>query len=288
MNSYKGFIYAIISSAAFGLGPTFAKIAYMNGSNSTSLLMFRFLIAFILLLAYLLIKRVSIKIDRKQLLMLFLIGILGYTITTETLFLSYVYLDGGLATTLHFTYPVIICVFSFFAYKEKVSRGKIISIITASLGVYSLVAFESTTLNTFGVILALISGVTYAGTVIGLGLKPIKLMDNKIATMYVSFGAFIGMAIYGLTRGEIAWVCNLPVIGSYFGIAIISTIVPIVLLLKAIESIGATSATILATFEPIVSIICGVIFFSEKLSFALIIGTLLIIASAIILAKDKG
>lgn len=288
MNNYKGFIYAIISSAAFGIGPTFAKISYNYGSNPTTLLMFRFLIAFLVLLIYLLFKRTDIKINKKQFIMLFIIGILGYTITTETLFVSYTYLDCGLATTLHFTYPVIICIFSFFAYKEKVSKGKIISIILASLGVYSLVAFENTTLNTLGVVLALISGVTYAGTVIGLGFKPVKPLDNKIATMYVSFGAFVGMAIYGLFKGDIVGVYNFPVIISYFGIAIISTIFPIVLLLKAIESIGATSATILATFEPIVSIICGVLFFSEKITFPLMLGTALILISAIILAKDKS
>ncbi|MEG0641031.1 MAG: DMT family transporter [Clostridium sp.] len=287
MKKYKGFLFSIISSAAFGIGPSFAKIAYSNGSNPTSVLMFRFLIATIILFGYLMFNKINIKVSRKQFIMLFIIGILGYTITTQTLFVSYVYLDMGLATTLHFTYPVIICVFSFFVYKEKISRPKLFSIILAGFGVYSLIAFEDQKLNTLGVVLSLISGLTYAITVIGLGLKPIKPLDNKIATMYVSFGAFLGLLIYGLFDKSIILEYNTPIVLSYFGIAIISTILPIVLLLKSIEMIGATSATILSTFEPIVSILFGIILFGEQLTFALILGMVFIILSAIILAKGK-
>lgn len=61
-----------------------------------------------------------------------------------------------------------------------------------------------------------------------------------------------------------------------------------VLLLKGIELIGASSASILGTFEPIVSIIMGIIIFKEQLTFSLIMGTIFILISTIILAKDKS
>ena len=61
-----------------------------------------------------------------------------------------------------------------------------------------------------------------------------------------------------------------------------------ILLLKAIELIGSTSASILGTFEAIMSIFLGVIFLDEKLIFSLILGSTLIVISTIILAKDKN
>ncbi len=100
MNNYKGILYAILSSAAFGIMPIFAKIAYINGSNPTSALLFRFLAAGLILLLYLKVNGISIKISLKQTVFLLLIGMFGYTITTITLFVSYNYLDSGLATTL--------------------------------------------------------------------------------------------------------------------------------------------------------------------------------------------
>ncbi|MGL4820457.1 MAG: EamA family transporter, partial [Bacilli bacterium] len=59
---YKGIIFAILSSVAYGVMPIFAKIAYANGSNPTSAIMFRFYFAVILLLCYFLITRQSVRV----------------------------------------------------------------------------------------------------------------------------------------------------------------------------------------------------------------------------------
>lgn len=287
MKNYKGIIYALLSSAAFGLSPIFAKYAYQYGSNPTSVLMFRFLFAGIMLFIYLKLKKINIKISKKQLGILMLIGVLGYTITTQTLFMSYIPLGAGLATTLHFIYPALVCVMSFFFFKEKISKTKLLSLILAGLGVYSLVAFETKSLDTLGVALALISGVAYAINIIALGLKTVTPLDNRVATMYVSFGASIGMMIYGMFSKSIILDFNIHIATAYICLSLISTIVAIILFLKAIQTIGPTSTSILATFEPIVSIIFGIIIFGESLTYSLIIGAILIIISTIILAKEK-
>lgn len=288
MDSYKGILYAILSSLAYAIMPIFAKVAYNNGSNSTSALIFRFLIAGVVLFIYLKIKKVNIKINLKQFFILFIMGALGYTITTEALFLSYNYLDVGLATTLHYIYPAVVCLLSFIFFKEKVGYKKIISLILSILGVYSLIAFEEKTLNTLGIILALFSGLCYGISVITLSLKELKDLDHTVLIMYVCFGATLGLIIYGASTDSIILRFNFEIIYSYLGLSIISTIFSMILLLKAIELIGSTSASILGTFEAIMSIFLGVIFLGEKLSFTLILGSTLIVISTIILAKDKN
>lgn len=284
---YKGISFAILSSISFGIMPLFARIAYENGSNPTTVLIFRFLIAGLALFIYLKYKNVDLKVQKKQLLILLLIGFLGYTITTQTLFISYDYLGGGLATTLHFIYPVVVCLIGFIFFKYKMSKNKIISLILASLGVYSLIAFENNTLNAFGVFLALFSGVSYGTNVIGLSLKSIRNLDNRVVTMYVCLGAAFGMIILGLFENSIVLEFNVTLIISYLILALITTIASMIFLLKAIEIIGPTSSSILGTFEPIISIILGVIFLNEDFSFALIIGCTLILSSTVILAIDK-
>lgn len=287
MNKYKGIMYAILSSVAFGLMPIFAKYAYINGSNPTSVLIFRFLFAAIILFIYLKIKKINIKIGKNKFLLLFLIGLLGYSITTQTLFTSYSYLGVGLATALHFIYPVIVCLFGFIVLKEKMSKTKLLSLLLSGIGVYTLVAFENKTLSTIGLSLAIFSGVTYGLTVAALGLKSLKELDNRIVTMYLSFGGFVGMLLYGMVTNNIIWGMNINVFTSYIGLAVVSTICSIILLLKAIEIIGTGSSSILGTFEPIVSIILGIILFNETLSIGLLLGTILIIISTIMLVKDK-
>lgn len=287
MNNYKGILYAILSSVAFGLLPIFAKFAYANGSNPTTVLIARFLLAAIILFTYLKCTKVNLKVSKKQLAILLSIGAIGYTLTTQTLFVSYDYLGAGLATTLHFIYPVVVCLIGYFFFKEKMSKSKLLALLFAALGIYALVAMESKTLNAFGVALALFSGISYGANIIALGLKSIKEINHNVVTMYVCLGAALGMILYGAFTDTITLTFNLNIGIAYIGIAVISTIASMILLLKAIEIIGTVSTSILGTFEPIVSVILGIILFGESLTLSLIIGTLLILASTIILAREK-
>lgn len=288
MNKYKGIFYAILSSAAFGVMPTFSRIAYSHGSNPTTVLFFRFLIASIILFVYLFYKKISIKVSKYQFIILILTGLTGYTVTTQTLFIAYNSLGGGLATTLHFIYPSIVCILSFILFKDSLTFKKILSLIIAAFGVYALIAFESHTLDILGVTLALISGVTYAVNIIVLGLKSIKDIDYKVVTMYVCIGACLGMILIGIYSNSLSFDLNLTLAGCYLGISTISTIASMILLMKAIALIGASSASILGTFEPIVSIVLGIILVNENLSFSLILGTTLILISTIILTSDNS
>lgn len=287
LNNYKGITYALLSSTAFGIMPILARIAYANGSNPTTVLIFRFLISSLILFLYLKFRNIKIELNHKQVLLLISIGIIGYTITTQTLFISYSYLGAGLATTLHFIYPVVVCVLGFILFKNKMSNKKIISLLLAAIGIYSLVAFKNNSLNILGISLALFSGISYGITMIVLNLKSIKNLSNSITTMYVCIGSTIGMIIYGVFTNTIVINFNFKAISCYLGISIISTILSIILLLKAIKIIGVSSSSILGTFEPVVSILLGALFLDEKLTFTLLIGSSLILISTIILAKDK-
>lgn len=287
LNNIKGILYAILSAVAFGIMPIFAKFSYVHGSNPTSALLFRFLFAFIILLIYFKSTNTNIALEKNQFLILFLIGAIGYTITTQTLFISYNYLSVGLATTLHYIYPVVVCILSFFINNEKLSINKILSLLLSISGVYCLVAFKNTSLNTLGIILALISGLSYGVNVICFTIKSVRNIDNRIVTMYVSLGAAFGILVYGLITHTIILNFNIYTICSYIGLSVISTIVSIVLLLKAIDLIGSGSASILGTFEAIISIILGVILLNEKLTLSLLVGSILIIISAILISKEK-
>ncbi|OPJ64036.1 DMT family transporter [Clostridium oryzae] len=286
MNNYKGIVYALLSSVAFGIMPILARVAYINGSNPTTVLVFRFIISTLVLFLYLKYIKIEISLKKEQIFLL-LINTIGYTITTLALFISYNYLGAGLATTLHFIYPVVVCIVGFIFFKNKMSTRKIISLLLAATGIYLLAAFKNSTINVLGISLALFSGVAYGFTMIGLNLKPIRNLDNRVVTMYICFGSSIGTALYGLLNNSITLNFNFKAVICYLGISVISTIVSIILLLKATKIIGVSSSAILGTFEPIVSIFLGVLFLGERLSIVLLIGSVFILISTVILAKDR-
>ncbi|PJI08596.1 MULTISPECIES: DMT family transporter [Clostridium] len=287
MNNCKGIAYALLSSAAFGIMPILARIAYANGSNPTTVLIFRFLISTLILFLYLKCNNISVNLKKQQIILLVCIGITGYTVTTQALFISYNYLGAGLATTLHFIYPVVVCIISFIFLKSKISAKKILSLMLAAAGVYALIGFKNASGNVFGICLALFSGLAYGLTLIALNLKLIKSLDNRIITMYLCLGSTIGTLFCGIFKHSIILNFNLKITMCLLGISVISTILSIILLLKAIKLIGVSSSSILGTFEPITSVFLGILLLNEAISFKLLVGSAFILISTIILAKDR-
>lgn len=286
MSKIQGIFYAMLASAAFGFMPIFAKTASNNGSNTLTILSLRFSLAFVMLLAYFLFTKTDFKITKKQLILLLLIGGLGYTSTGLTLFFSYNYIPVGVATTMHFLYPAVVMIFNYFLYKEKITRNKIIALFLSIAGVYVLVGSKSTGINLLGSILAILSAFAFTGCVMGMNHPEVKKVSNIVSVFYFSLSAGTIFILFTLVTGNFNLPLNLPTVSSIIGISLISTIVSIALFMKALKIIGPTSTSILGTFEPIVSIIMGIILFGEKLNLIMGAGTILILLSVVIIAKE--
>lgn len=66
-------------------------------------------------------------------------------------------------------------------------------------------------------------------------------------------------------------------------IAFFTSIMAVILLQTGIKMIGASTASILSTFEPIVGIILGVLILNETITIRIIVGVILVMFSVIIL-----
>lgn len=267
--------------------PIFAKIIYNNGSNTLTVVSLRFLLAALMLFVYFLVANINYKVNKNQLMLLSVIGFLGYTSTGLTLFYSYNYISVGLATTMHFIYPAIVIILNYFIYKEAFSRNKIIALLVSIAGVYILIGVKAQGLNIWGAVLAISSGFTYAGCVMGMNNKEIKKLSTLVTVFYFSLFAGSSLLIYTFLSGKLIFPVNLQTTTSIIGISLVSTIISIGLFVKALKIIGPSSTSILGTFEPIVSIILGILIFNERLTITLVIGTILILTSVVILSKEK-
>lgn len=287
MKKIHGVIYAMLSSAAFGVTPIFTKDACSRGMNSITVLFFRLLITASILLSYFLIKKVDFKISKKQLLNLLFLGSIGYASTTITLFSSYTYISVGVATTLHFVYPAVVTILMILIYKEKVYFSKIFSLLLSVAGVYCLIYTKNLYINTTGVVFAIISGVFYSIYIIGVDKGAVKDMDVLISTFYITLIASVCVFIFGKFTVGIKIVVTYPIIIDIVCIAVISTLFALVAFVKGIKIIGSSNASILSTFEPIVSVLLGVIILNEKITFSTVLGTTLIIFSVLFLTLTE-
>ena len=115
MYRLKGLIYGVISSATFGLIPLFALPAIRNGIGVDSVMFYRFGISALVLGLWLVIRRYDLRISGRELFTLAGLGIF-YAMTALLLTTSYLYIPSGIATTIHFLYPVLERYASFWNY----------------------------------------------------------------------------------------------------------------------------------------------------------------------------
>ena len=283
MKKTDGIIYTVVSSAAFGVMPILAKIAYKGGANALTVLFLRFFLAALIILPYIVVRKKEFKLNKSQLIHIIFLGIIGYAGTSYALFLSYNYISIGLATILHFVYPVIVTVFAVILYKEKLHVSKILALTLSVIGIYLLVDSGSASLNFKGVWLALISGFFYAYYIVGVAHSEVNKIDTFVLTFYLACTAALSIFIVGMINGQLDFNIKPYSFLASGGISLVSTVLALTMFLKGIKIIGPSSAAILSTLEPIVSIILGVVILSEQLSFTIVIGCVLILLSVIIL-----
>ena len=162
MNKLKGTVLTLLSAAIFGSTAILCKFAAAHGSNYGMLTLTRNMFALPFL--WIIVKKsgVGFHLTKRQLRQLITLCLFGSLSTTILLYASYNFIPVGIATTLHFTYPAIVCAVSILFFKDTVSRGKILSIILSTLGIWMFFTGEIPERGIYGIILALLSGITYS------------------------------------------------------------------------------------------------------------------------------
>ncbi len=270
MKKTNGFISVIVSGIIFGLMPLFVKIIINNGSNTISLVFYRFLFAIPLLILINLKLKIDLRITKDEFKDLAFISLFGYAPTAILLFLSYGYIPTGLATSLHFIYPILVTVGSVVFYKEKLNPKKAISAILCTIGIFLFLNEISISKDNFmGVILASLSGVTFAYYLIKLEKSNLRLMPTFKMILYLSTISSLALLAYGLVTQSLT---------------IKITIGAVSLLQIGVKFIGAQNASILSTTEPITSVIIGVTLLNDDINAKIILGILLIVLSVILIS----
>ncbi|MBU3175012.1 DMT family transporter [Clostridium estertheticum] len=285
MEKTKGILYIILSASAFGIMPILAKLSYRGGANTYSTLFLRFLFAAIMLFYYLKTKGISMKLTKKQSILILIIGVFGFTLTTSSLYMSYNYIGIGMASMIFYIYPSIVTILAYMFYKEKIYSRKIISLIISLMGIYILIDKASVSFNIKGIILALIAAVLYSLYVLGASNKEFKNINSYVLTFYISCASATVMFIAAMSTNNFSIHITFYALVAILLIAFISTVVALMAFLEGVRLIGPSKASILSTIEPIVSLILGIIILGEPISSRIIIGSIMIVLSVVILTK---
>ena len=149
----RGFAYGAVAAVSYGLNPLFTLPLYGAGLTPDSVLFYRYGLAVIMLGLLMKAQGQSFALCKSEILPLFVMGML-MAFSSLTLFISYNYMDAGIASTILFVYPVLVAVIMALFFKEKVSVVTMVSIALAFLGISLLYKGEGgQTLSFVGVAL---------------------------------------------------------------------------------------------------------------------------------------
>lgn len=287
MNFIKGIIFTIISAFVFGFTPILAKITYAGGNNAITLTFLRALFGLPFLYIGMRKNKTVLKITKDEFFKFILLSFLGIGITTTSLYSSYNYISVGMATTLHFIYPCVVYFICILFFKEKITKKKLTALVFSSFGIIMLIDKVSYG-NTVGIFLATLSGITYGLFLVYLDKSGFKHMDAFKCTFYISLFNIVGLFVFGKFTGNLTFALDLSAWLITILISFLTSIFGNAFLQLGVKYCGATTASILCTFEPITSVVLGIIFLSEHITVFKFLGCIFIIIAVILLSiNDK-
>ncbi|PWM13057.1 MAG: EamA family transporter [Flavobacteriales bacterium] len=287
MNNIKGISFALLASVTFGFLPLFSKPLIDMGLPVSSLLFYRFLISAVIVSAVCAAGRVNLRVTGRQLAILAFLAVL-YVLSGTCLVRSYVYIPSGIATTIHFMYPVAVTAIMVFVFKERKSKTIFTAMLLAITGVALLSWNTAAPLNTKGLLLAGSTIFAYAIYLIMVNRSSVSRLDSMPMMFYIFV---IGSAVFALStvidggirqpEGAFQW-------SMITGLAIISTVIPNIALIKAVKNAGSVVTSILGSAEPLTALIVGILYFGEDFSYRTIIGFILIMCAVTLVILNKN
>lgn len=279
----KGYIYAALSAIIFGLMPLLTKIIIARGATSLTIPFFRVFYVTIVLFLVLKIKKIDLHLEKRDLLSVILTSIFGSGLTIIILNESYNYVDTGIATSLHFLYPLFVAILCCFFYGEKIKKKQIISLSFALVGIICFMSKGNGSL--FGYLLAIASGLTYAFYLVKMDKTGLVKMNAFKLSFYLALFTTIEIFTMNLFMQDVVFKMDAIAYGLLLVLALSSSFLATVLLQKGVLLLGSTRASFICLLEPVTSMIVGILWLNEAFTFNKGLGGLAIIISLIIFLK---
>ncbi len=285
-----GFIVGLVAAVCYGFIPFFTlPIKQGNASDFMSdpcILFYRFGFASLIVAVAMIAQRKSFKVTRGELVTLIYLSFIS---DGSALFLidGYNYMSSGVATTLHFMYPVATAIIMMVFYHEARRASTLFAVVMAVAGVAVLSWDTSGKASVTGIVIVLISALCYALYIIRVNRSRAATMDGTKLVFYI---LFIGALIFGgeaLRQGSFAPITTNLQLTHLIALSVVCTFVTNVALVYSVKRIGSTMVAVLGAFEPLTAVVVGCLVFHEPFTWQVVVGILFIIPAVLLIVLTR-
>lgn len=207
-------------------------------------------------------------------------GLCGYAVEAALFFLALERIDASLTELLLYAYPAIVTAGALVLGRERPSARLVTALPLASLGLVLVFAGSPATgVDPAGLVLGLGAAAVYAGYVLA-GERVVAEVHPVLLAALVSTGAAAAFTGAGLLTGG---ALPLPPSGAAWGavglIALVATVIPMTALFAGIERVGAPTASIVSTLEPVITVALAAVALGEQLTVVEATGAAFVLAA---------
>ena len=286
---WPGLLLATIGAIAFSGKAIIVKLAYRHGVDAVTLIMYRMLFALpmFLLLAWW-AGRGKPALTKRDGFVVFGLGFTGYYLASFLDFAGLAYISASLERLILYLNPTLVLAMGLLLFKRKVTKRQMIALAVSYCGVLLVFGHETTLVGShvaLGAALVFGSAVSYAVYLVYSGEEVKRLGALRLTGLATTVACVLCIVQFLLLRPMSALQVAPEVIWLSVLNATVCTFAPVLMVMMAIERVGATVVAQTGMIGPMSTILMGVLILGEPFTAWVATGTLLVLAGIWLLAK---
>lgn len=288
----SGLLLAVAGSVAFSGKAIIVKLAYRHGVDAVTLLMYRMLLSLpvFLLLAWW-SGRGKPRLSRRDWLGIVGLGFSGYYLASYLDFWGLFYISASLERLILYLNPTLVLLLGWLMHQRRISRRQGVAMAISYSGVLLVFGHEATLAGAhvvLGALLVLGSATAYALYLTYSGQMVQRLGSLRLAGLATSVACILCIGQFALLRPLAAAQVPQPVLWLSLLNASVCTVLPVFLVMMAIERLGAGLAAQVGMVGPMSTLLMGVWILGEPFNGWVIAGTLLVLGGVFWVTRPAG
>ena len=289
--AWPGFALALIGSIAFSGKAIIVKLAYRYDVDAVTLIMYRMLFALPLFVALAWwAGRGREALSQRDWAMVGVLGFSGYYLASFLDFAGLAYISAGLERLILYLNPTLVLALGAILFKRRVSQRQVLALAVSYCGVLVVFGHEVRLQGggvAIGAALVFASAVSYAVYLVYSGEEVKRLGALRLTGLASSVACLLCILQFLLLRPwsatqvapEVLWLSVLN--------ATACTVAPVLMVMMAIERIGAATAAQIGMVGPLSTILMGVVILGEPFTGTMGIGTVLVLTGIWLLTRRR-
>ncbi len=282
-------LLATFGAIAFSGKAIIVKLAYRYGVDAVTLIMYRMLFALpIFAVMAWWASRGKAALTRKDWLGVLWLGFTGYYLASFLDFAGLAYISASLERLILYLNPTLVLLLGLVLYRRRITTPQIMGMAISYSGVVLVFGHEITLLGpeaAWGALLVFLSAVSYALYLVYSGEMVKRLGALRLVGLATTVACLCCILQFLLLRPLSAAVVAPEVIWLSVLNAMLCTAAPVLMVMMAIERIGASMAAQTGMVGPMSTILMGVLILGEPFTAWVAAGTVLVIAGIFVFSR---